>query len=507
MALILLLITCCVWPVYNDEDSGEYQQENTIWATLDGVKSMLIYSPPEDSWEKATHVTYIREHIPMVPVYNKKFWTNIRDGDLIGARNQKTLAVNKLLYKDFPKHLFYHFYELTEVNIIKQGLKSISSDDFSNAYLLKTLNLSYNLVEKLESFVFHSAKQLETIDLSFNQISHIEHDAFGSSVKYLYLQNNPIVVWDVTEEPIPCTKIQFYNLYISDNLIGNISELFNPDECIISDNIDMTNTNISSVYIHSKMSTLKARQNLINQIVLLNNSETYQLHDLDLSYNEITSIKNITNLIKLEKLDLAHNLIEAFDNETFANMNNLRELRFGSNLLKNLDLEFLVQTQRLVFLDLSYNSLQTFKLTYLAGNLEELHIEGNNLTVMDTNMKRMAPKLIRIGLNDNNWDCGRLTTDLLLIQFDDVFPVVNETISSLMPTEENNVKGIGCTMNDAKQTDGNSMQTPVISGIVLAYIDRQIEGLQKQIDENLEKLSSKLDEVNSRVDDLRRYYG
>lgn len=448
---------------------------------MDGVKSLLIYSPPEDdNWRETKNES---------TVYDVHFWTNIREGNVTFSRSQESLSVNKLLYKEFPKYLFYHFYQLRYVHIIKQGLKSISSDDFSNADFLYDLNLSQNWIAKLESHVFRSAEKLEFIDLSFNQIKHIELYAFGPSVQFLYLQNNQIAIWDFAEEPIPCTRMQLSQLYLNDNLNGNISEIFNQEACLICEFTYMTNTNISSVYIHPKTVTLEATKNHINQIVLLENSEIYQLVVLDLSYNEITSIENITKLIKLEKLDLTHNLIESFDNDTFENMTNLRELCFGNNLLKNLHLEFLTRTNNLIFLDLSYNNLEFFKLEHFASNLEELHIEGNNLTAIDTNMKRMAPKLVRLGLIDNNWECNQLTSSVLLMQLEGITPVINETITAIVPSDANNVKGIGCTVDEAKQSDENTVQVTIMNGIVLAYIDKQIEGLQQQIDEKFLELS------------------
>lgn len=42
-------------------------------------------------------------------------------------------------------------------------------------------------------------------------------------------------------------------------------------------------------------------------------------------------------------------------------------------------------------------------------------------------MKRIAPKLVRLGMDINHWDCDDLTTSLLLLQFDGIVPVVDES--------------------------------------------------------------------------------
>lgn len=63
---------------------------------------------------------------------------------------------------------------------------------------------------------------------------------------------------------------------------------------------------------------------------------------------------------------------------------------------------------------------------------------------------------------------------------------VNETIAALPPANVNNVRGIGCTINEAKLTDDKTS--------VFTYIDKKMEALQKQVDQKFEGLQNRLDE-------------
>lgn len=106
--------------------------------------------------------------------------------------------------------------------------------------------------------------------------------------------------------------------------------------------------------------------------------------------------------------------------------------------MKNDNFGWLSNIFSLAYLDISYNNLGEFHLNGIFGRLEELHIEGNNLTMLDPNLRQTAPKLARIDLNDNNWNCDYLNLTLLHIPINGIELVRN----SFSPLAERKYTGI-----------------------------------------------------------------
>ncbi|CAC5423133.1 unnamed protein product [Mytilus coruscus] len=88
--------------------------------------------------------------------------------------------------------------------------------------------------------------------------------------------------------------------------------------------------------------------------------------EIEATYNQISSIGNISCLQMLDTLDLSYNTIDSIENSTFKNLPLLRELRLSHNGIKTMEPYALAGTTMSIFLaDLSSNNMTKIDLSNL----------------------------------------------------------------------------------------------------------------------------------------------
>lgn len=457
----------------NSQGAGD-----VIWATVDGQKTILVHSPPtsDASWQNiftmANRWTPFRS--PSDYWYPWKFWITITLSDRreTNIRSSKTIRISEMSREQFPSYIFYHIYFLETFDISNQNITTISLADFDYAMYLKYLNLSSNHIEMLPPSVFASLPELVSVDLTNNKLLRVEYNPFGPSVRSVFLSWNPIENFD---ESILSNLANLYQLNLENIDLSQSPSIYNNTSV---EHIDVSKTSVESIYIQFKMVTFEARGNFIDSIILLPsaNSTAFKLQELDLSDNSISSLENITHFEQIVKLNLAWNRIDEIYEKTFVKLTKLKHLMLRGNSIKNVNFGW----PSLEYLDLSYNRFNAFKFEHLASNLEEIRLDGNSLTEIDIDMKRMAPKLARIGLTNNNFDCQHLTSQLLFIHIDGIKPVFNETVTDLRTEPKahtNNVRGIGCITRNV---------APALDDTISKYLNNKLKLFEKKIDQRLE---------------------
>lgn len=122
---------------------------------------------------------------------------------------------------------------------------------------------------------------------------------------------------------------------------------------------------------------------------------------LDLSYNYLRNIANVSALINLEVLLLGENYINSIEPTTFQNLTKLRILNLGNNYLTKVALN--IYPKSLTELNLFSCKIKSLNYRHLYyPSMEVLNIEQNKLTSIDGSALLLAmPKLktIRIGWN------------------------------------------------------------------------------------------------------------
>lgn len=422
-------------------------------------------------------------------------WTGIRT--FANCQSSTTnFEVHSSSVKAIPKYVFQQFTSIMRFEMKDQNLKFITEEDFKNAEQLNTLILSGNDLQEFPTSIFKNIPAIQSIDLSFNELTSLsfygrqtiinllseDSGHVPTNLQDLILSNNKLTSIPIGLAQLPklrqislshnCIKkvdfdsfpfLTLSNLFLKNN---QIVEVYNSERLLstnltdftISNNpimntqissnalkIDLSRTNISVCRISTRTTQLSATNNVISEIVV---QPEAQLTHLNLSTNLITSALNLSLLHNLISLDLSRNLLTEIYGDVFKSMSQLSHLVLFGNQLKKLDLGPL---DALIYLDISYNYLQKFEFKDSLPELQDLHIEGNNLKVLNTNLKTKAPQLKNIGINDNNYECNHLTNSLILLQFDGLKLVDNG--NGFTPSRTNfttNVKGIGCYY---KETD------------------------------------------------------
>lgn len=446
-------------------------------------------------------------------------WTVIQNGGIIADRSAQKITINRMLFPKFPQYIFHHFCRLNEFKMTHQRLKRIEGDSFNAPVVPSKINLSHNEIELIDPSSFgERCNNLVTLDLSFNRIEFIDDLVFNLArfpeLKQLYLHHNRLtaIQWDqfndllfdlwLNDNDITSitsdTPLSISYIDLSNNRLGNSSHPLR----VMADRIKLRNASIHDLIIYPVSQEVMAQLNHISRIGLGDDDihMEFRLTSLNLSNNEIVSIAEFSRLTNLKDVDLSYNRLDTLDGNVFSKMNRLVRIDISHNNLKSIDFGFLLNTISLGYLDVSYNNLRFFRLNGISPSLGELYIEGNNLTELDTNMKRMARNLVKLGLDDNNWHCGYLKSALPLIEIDDIVPVARGGAGYLGYNYTGEVEGIRCFSEFAHElgsttteyfVEENTSEKAATHGDIEKLIDSKLDRLETKLiqlfDEKFEK--------------------
>lgn len=486
---------------------------NTLWTTIDGNRSILIDLEPQHYAEDCIRANDTYECINSIP---EPAWLTIENYKIVDNRESKNITVTKTLYHGFPSNIFKQFYELQRFEMSHQGLTLIEKSHFDNSEMLISLNLSHNRIAELSPSIFWHMRKIEVIDLSFNNICSLPDSTFlRNNLTSLYLHNNNLtaITWDMFNMrglqhlTLRENNILFveWKAFASGLIIGAIDLSNNP---LVKSNssiqveaacINIENTGVEEVWILAKMQSLRAENNQISRIILEDVQTEFQLKSLNLSNNQLQSIAQpLAQLHHLETLDLSFNRLSTLNATTFTKMPHLRFVSLRNNSLSTVDFHFLLNSFSLEYFDLSYNNLQIYRWDIISPSLQELHLEGNNLTAIPANIAEVAPQLTHIGINDNDWNCNQLTRALVGLRKDGIESVVDEAQWGISSGRNYTwkVQGIPCFSGDEvismqtgdviNQRFGEPQQ--VTQADVENVINIKLEDLEKRLMLKLEEM-------------------
>lgn len=183
------------------------------------------------------------------------------------------------------------------------------------------------------------------------------------------------------------------------------------------------NCGLESVTISSGLESLYAKGNAIEKVIVHQSGTEGPLRILDLSQNQMTDIKNVTNCKNLEILNLSGNtklFSDLLELQHFKGMNSLRELHLAHNDITYIDNTDDTNLESLELLDLSHNNLITsdlqMKVFYPLTKLHTLRLNDNLMADLSYNHLRNIKSLKTIYLNGNNFDCTYLERMLTFLQ-------------------------------------------------------------------------------------------
>lgn len=328
--------------------------------------------------------------------------------------------------------------------------------DFTNAYELLYLTLSNNKLTELSSSIFSGAPNLTFIDLSSNQIEKVHNYSFAGLEKLskLVLSNNRLVsleqmtfsrLFQLEEILLDDNQLEvvhpelFADCHMVQKIRLNNNRLTQFDEKLLQQMkylslLDLSNNRLTQ-FVSSNFETprleLKVNNNEVKTIDLfnvyiieaVNNSvSTLKINDtsgiihLAVANNSITDLSNLLRQFRsLTYLDVSHNYVGTLNISTLSELRSLQKLYLRNCSIGNINHGTFYGQTELIALDISYNNLRhidfdTFSPTL--KNLEQLFIDGNNLTSIEALSKLSFPRLTTLGLSNNNFKCNYLNSAL-----------------------------------------------------------------------------------------------
>lgn len=376
------------------------------------------------------------------------------------------ITINRLPNSTFPAGLSAYS-KLTATNL---HIKEIHPKAFDTLRSLRHLNISHNSISKIPPSAF-AGTQLETIDLSFNRISYLpENVFFGLNIESVFLHGNQLVrigpktfssksLQTVTLNENRLTELYFDLTYSEDGIDENFYEhimktkVIVPDKIVLAKNplknnkeiqlrakyVDASFTGAESCVIFPETKTFIATNNFIHSIIL--NATGGHLEELNLSHNNISVVKFLSEFNHLKIIDLSYNQITSFDYTLLDNMMQLETLILSNNYL--LEFDFSAMLFPLV-LDLSNNKLHgEFKLNALTESVIDINVSNNSFTSVQENLLDFVPNLEKINLNGNRLECEQLKGILVNLLWRNV---LIETSVEAMDNGKWNIHGVDCVM-------------------------------------------------------------
>uniref|UniRef100_A0A8C2GI54 Vasorin n=1 Tax=Cyprinus carpio TaxID=7962 RepID=A0A8C2GI54_CYPCA len=243
--------------------------------------------------------------------------------------------------------------------VFKNGIESLSQEDFLELENLEMLDLSQNKLTELPDHVFEPLSSLHNLDLSANQIVHISKDSFAGleHLERLYLYSNLI-------ESIHPAAFDGLQQLLELKLQGNKLTI---------------------------MPALKMPHLLL----------------LDLRFNSIPSPEpNDLQTPKLESLKLGGLGLSSLDEELLGSFKNLHELDISNNQLTTFP-GVLREVRGLVSLSLAGNPMGPLKWEDFEklSELQELDISNLSLQGLPETLPQLFPHLQRLTVAENPFNC------------------------------------------------------------------------------------------------------
>ncbi|XP_067237383.1 vasorin b [Chanodichthys erythropterus] len=243
--------------------------------------------------------------------------------------------------------------------VFKNGIESLSQDDFVDLDSLEMLDLSQNKLTELPDRVFEPLSSLHNLDLSANQIAHISKESFAGLelLERLYLYSNLI-------ESIHPAAFDGLQQLLELKLQGNKLTI---------------------------MPALKLPHLLL----------------LDLRFNSIPSPgPNDLQTPKLESLKLGGLGLSSLNEELLGSFKNLHELDISNNQLTTFP-GVLREARGLVVLSLAGNPIGPVKWEDFEklSELVDLDISNLSLQGLPETLSQLFPHLERLSVAENPFNC------------------------------------------------------------------------------------------------------
>ncbi|XP_013403978.1 insulin-like growth factor-binding protein complex acid labile subunit [Lingula anatina] len=325
-----------------------------------------------------------------------------------GLDNLQVLKLGHNRLTSLPRDLFDPTRLLLHLDLSFNSFSAVPNDCMHYLTKLKVLNVSYNeITNPTLGPTFQFTKRLQILDFTGNRMERLDGSVFQTMLwwesipKYLNLSNCNI-------KYIHADTFEKLYYLVDFNLSGNtgiptpvLRDALKQMEAASLKRLTLSYMNISapseifSTLQLTGLEYLDLSHNDISSLGLRGFSYLNHLSQLDLSYNLISEVGDMTGLSDLRKLSLAHNLISNLDDTVFEKLQALTDLDLSYNMLREITDGPFEELWELKSLDVTRNYIQRFEISSSLESLEALNLSGNSLTDLGS-----IPLLSRLNLLD-----------------------------------------------------------------------------------------------------------
>lgn len=285
--------------------------------------------------------------------------------------NLEDLLIRDIQLPNFNFDMLKNQKNLASFDVSRNGLGTVSNIHVLNTLgTLEYVEIGENHLQNTMELIQHLSPTVKALRLSGNHVGKLEANTFArlTNLQTLTLKNTGITFTDVN--PFEALK--------------ELREL------------DISYNNLEHVNIALLSSTL---ENLL---------------EFHIANSKIVINTEFIKLFgpSLQVLDLSGNTLGNLNANAFEKLENLQDLHLDNMCTPNFDFNILEPLKNLQLLNVSYDSLNNIDLSSISTKLQELYLEGNNLTQVEHLSQSRFPKLFELAISKNQFSCDYLATFL-----------------------------------------------------------------------------------------------
>ncbi|XP_017126765.1 protein artichoke [Drosophila elegans] len=292
--------------------------------TLD-VSNTNILELTRNAFSAASNLTYLNL------AYNNL--TSIQTSVFIGANVLMRLDLSYNQISTLSVNAFCGLHAISQIFLTGNLLKELDSDIFKDNMYLEKVSFEGNLLTSIQPEIFRNMRRIKEVNLCNNQLVSIHPDTFAdaASLENLVLSYNELKSFQLTEKNI------VHQLHLDNNNLTSLT--INATRFVRA-----SHNQISELYLYQSLhiETLDLSANRLTSISNITNI-TYLLY-LDVSYNPIgpLNISTFSQLKRLRGLNLRGTGIRELKFGMFSKQKYLEELDLSFNNLTSLNLDMFV---------------------------------------------------------------------------------------------------------------------------------------------------------------------
>ena len=310
----------------------------------------------------------------------------------------RTLRLGSNRLAQLPRGIFYNNHQLQVLDLSQNLFAHIPDYLLEHLNVLQELNLSFNRILSPQLGPgFKFTTQLRSLDLSGNSFLSLEPHAFQATMWWDEQTSHHLNLSYCSIRHIHPKALEKLDRLEGLSLAGNPHISASDLQMALQDlevssfkSIDLSGTNLSIIpefFRRIHLETIVELHLANNSIQTVGKRSFFYLINLellDLSYNLLQDVGDMTGLNKLKTLNLAFNHIRHLDNTAFENLQNLQQLDLSHNALSEVTHMPFQTLFELATLDLSCNQIAQFSIESGLESLEKLSIRHNRLSKLGT---------------------------------------------------------------------------------------------------------------------------